>query len=61
MAGLFFRIRAYNGVCYLCCEPIAVTLVRVRLWPATPQNPRYAFCFDLLDWCEALLLECQYP
>ena len=41
------------------CEPIAVTLVRVRLWPATPQNPRYAFCFDLLDWCEALLLECQ--
>ena len=41
------------------CEPIAMTLVRARLWPATPQNPHYAFCFDLLDWAEALLLECQ--
>ena len=36
-----------------------MTLVRARLWPATPQNPHYAFCFDLLDWAEALLLECQ--
>ena len=26
---------------------------------ATPQNPQYAFCFEFLDWCEALLLECQ--
>ena len=41
------------------CESVSETLARARLWPATPQNPRYAFCFELLDWCEALLLECQ--
>ena len=34
-------------------------MVRARLWPATPQHPRLAFCFEVLDWAEALLLECQ--
>ena len=41
------------------CEPIAVTLVRACLWPATAQNPRLAYTFELLDWAEALLYECQ--
>ena len=41
------------------CEPIAVTLTRASLWPSTPHNPRYAFTFALLDWAEALMLECQ--
>ena len=36
-----------------------MTLVRARLWPASPQRPHIAFTFDLLDWAEALLLECQ--
>lgn len=49
------RNKSYSYVCY----PIAVTLVRTRLWPATPQNPWYAFCFNLMDWCDALLLECH--
>ena len=41
------------------CEPVAITLTRANLWPATPSNPRYAFSFALLDWVEALLLECH--
>ena len=41
------------------CEPIPVTMARARLWPANPQHPKLAFSFDLLDWAEALLLECQ--
>lgn len=41
------------------CEPLAVTLSRAELWPATPTNPRYAFSFALLEWAEALLLEAQ--
>lgn len=41
------------------CEPLAVTMARAELWPATPSNPRYAFSFSLLDWMEALLLEAQ--
>ena len=41
------------------CEPLAVTLTRAQLWPATPNNPYYAFSFSLLDWAEALMLECQ--
>ena len=38
------------------CEPIVVTMVRARLWPATPN---LAFTFELLNWTEAMLLECQ--
>ena len=34
-------------------------MVHARLWPATPQHPRLAFSFEVLDWAEALLLECQ--
>lgn len=41
------------------CEPIAVTLARAELWPATPTNPRFAYTFKLLNWIEALMLECQ--
>ena len=41
------------------CEPLATTLCRGNLWPATPSNPQYAFSFALLDWAEALLLKCQ--
>ena len=44
---------------YCQCEPLVVTMVRARLWPATAQHPRLAFAFELLDWPEALLLECQ--
>lgn len=44
---------------YCGCESLTVTLVRAQLWPASPQHPRYAFTFSLLDWAEALLLECQ--
>ena len=44
---------------YCDCEPLAVTLSRAKLWPATPLNPRFAFSFALFDWAEALLLECQ--
>ena len=41
------------------CEPLVVTLVRARIWSSTPQRPHLAFTFDLLDWMECLLLECQ--
>ena len=41
------------------CEPVVATMVRVRLWPASPHRPHLAFTFELLDWAEALLLECQ--
>lgn len=44
---------------YCGCEPLVATLVRARLWPSTPKYPRMAFSFDLFDWAEALLLECQ--
>ena len=36
-----------------------MTMVRARMWPASPQFPRLAFSFELMDWVEALLLECQ--
>lgn len=41
------------------CEPLAVTMIRAKLWPATPHYPKYAYSFKLLDLAESLLLECQ--
>lgn len=43
------------------CEPDVVSLVKLRYWPATPSRPSIAFAFSMLDWLEALLLECQVP
>ena len=50
-----------HNILLVCCqcEPTPLTMVRARLWPASPQHPRLAFSFDLLNWAEALLLECQ--
>ena len=44
---------------YCQCEPLVITIVRAQLWPATAQRPHLAFTFGLLDWAEALLLECH--
>ena len=41
------------------CEPFSVTLSRLRLWPTSSKQRSYALGFDLLDWMEAMLLECQ--
>ena len=50
-----------HSIHFICCscEPLAVTLVRAKLWPATPHYPKYAYSFKLLDLAESLLLECQ--
>ena len=56
----FLKGNQHNlSVVFCHCEPEAVTLIRYNLWPATPSSPIQAFHFDLLDWLEALLLECQ--
>lgn len=47
-----------NFVCCRC-EPVAVTLSRANLWPASPKNPQLAFTFELLNLVEALMLECH--
>ena len=44
---------------YCQCEPLIVTMARAQLWPSSPTKPCIAFTFQLLDWFEALLLECQ--
>ena len=56
-----FTVGVEHTICFVhCqCEPLPVTMARARLWPSSPQYPHVAFSFDLLDWAEALLLECQ--
>ena len=44
---------------YCSCEPLIVTMARARVWPSAPKRPQLGFTFELLDWAEALLLECQ--
>ena len=47
----------HNVLLHCCdCEHVTVTMVRARIWPASPQYPRLAFT---MDWVEALLLECH--
>ena len=46
-------------VLFCSCVPDAVKLVQLHYWPGTPQQPSTAFSFELLDWIEALFLECQ--
>ena len=36
-----------------------LTMVCARIWPGSPLNPHLAFTFDLMEWADALLLECQ--
>ena len=47
------------SVSFCSCETEAETLMRVHLFPATPKQSQLAFSFELLDWLEALMLECQ--
>ena len=37
----------------------AESLLQLGLFPATPKHPQLAFTLSLLDWLEALMLECQ--
>jgi len=55
----FILVGIEHNVGFHCCqcEPGGMTMVRARLWPATPQFPCLAFTFELLDWAEALLPE----
>jgi len=41
------------------CEPEPCTLVRHRLWPATPKSPSVAFHFDVLNLQQMLFMEAQ--
>ena len=54
-AGIEHRIQFWCCECETVCE----TMIRARLWPASPRFPETAFTFELLDWAESLLLECQ--
>ena len=57
---MFFQGTQHQvGVVACKCEPFSVTLSRLRLWPTSSKQPTYALTFELLDWMEAMLLECQ--
>lgn len=47
------------SVMFCPCESDVVKLIKLNYWPATPTRPSITFSFSLLDWLEALLLECQ--
>lgn len=43
------------------CNDETETLVKHKLFPATPISPNVAFSFDLLDFYQCLLLEAHTP
>lgn len=59
MCSCFLGVEHQIRFCCCDCESVCTTMVRARLWPSSPRFPKLAFTFDLLDWAEALLLECQ--
>ena len=58
---MYIYIGCYHSVyvTFCSCESEAETLIRAHFFPATPKQPHLAFSFELLDWLEALMLECQ--
>lgn len=52
--------RQHSGMVKLCkCEPVPATLMRYRLWPSTPVNPRIAFDLGFMELLTVLQLECH--
>ncbi|KAK6304086.1 hypothetical protein J4Q44_G00246720 [Coregonus suidteri] len=57
--NVLFSGRAHDVWLEFCsCELEPVTLIRYRLWPATPHLPQTAISVDLLRQFAALQLEC---
>ena len=41
------------------CEPMAITLLRLHLWPGSPERPTTAFHVNLMDVMEKVFLHCK--
>ena len=41
------------------CESIAAIMLRYKLWPSTPCEPRVAFCVDFMESLRAFMMESQ--
>ena len=56
-----FVIGVQHSITFIFCQCFGEveTLIQFELFPATPKRPTVAFSFQLLDYLEALLLECQ--
>ena len=56
-----FVIGVQHSITFTFCQCFGEveTLIQFELFPATPKQPTVAFSFQLLDYLEALLLECQ--
>ena len=56
-----FFIVVQHSITFTFCQCFGEveTLIQFELFPATPKRPTVAYSFQLLDYLEALLLECQ--
>ncbi|XP_033101215.1 uncharacterized protein LOC117104473 isoform X2 [Anneissia japonica] len=44
---------------FCSCEEEVVTMIKLKLWPATAKQVKVAFAIELMKWMEILLLECK--
>jgi len=52
--------RQHEADVYFCsCEGKSVTLIRHRLWPASPCFPKIAFHFDFMEFIRSVRIECH--
>ncbi|KAK3716896.1 hypothetical protein QZH41_017010 [Actinostola sp. cb2023] len=53
------RNHHYKFVTFCQCESAAETLVRLNLWPGSPERPSCAFDCRLMDFAEQLFIHCK--
>lgn len=46
-------------VLFCNCQSDVVTLLKLRLWAASPKRPTVAFHLDLMEWMRIMFLETQ--
>ena len=52
--------RQHNVDIAVCnCESIAATMMRYKIWPSTPCEPRVAFHMDFMETLRAFMMESQ--
>ena len=43
------------------CEHPSITLLKLNLWPGSPERPKVAFHIKLMELVEMLFLQCHVP
>ena len=55
----FSGIQHLKQIVFCQCEKPAITLLRLQLWPGSPEKPSCAFHLSLMDLFDRLFIHCK--